>query len=97
VKIDKAFRDAVRANYEAITGSQTFCLLWNENMVDEVIPILQMGLAVYLDKPIVVLAPKGVGIPANVRAMAVAIEEFDPDDQASLHAAMDRLARSGKM
>lgn len=97
MKIDKALRDAVRRNYEGLSGSRTFCLLWNPKMVDEVIPIVQMGLAVFLDKPIVVLMPKGSTLSANVRAMATAIEEFDPGDDASLNAALERLVQSGKM
>lgn len=97
MKVDKALRDAVRRNYEGLSGSTTFCLLFNERMLEEVIPVIQMGLAVYLDKPIVILAPKGALIPANLRAMATAIEEFDPKDEASLHAATERLVRSGKM
>ncbi len=98
MKIDKQLRDAVRRNYEGLSDSKTFCLLWNEKMLDEVIPILQMGLAVYLDKPIVVLFPKGQGaLPANIRAMATAIEEYDPAGPASLNAAVARLVLNGKM
>jgi len=97
VKIDRALREATRRNYEGLSGARTFCLLWNDKMVDEVIPIIQMGLAVYLDKPIVILAPSGSVIPANLRAMATAIEAFDPADPGSLDAATERLVRSGKM
>lgn len=97
MKIDKALRDATRRNFAALSGSRTFCLLWNEKMLDEVLPILQMGLAVYLDKPIVILTPIGSLIPGNLRAMATAIEEFDPDDPESLNAATKRLVRAGKM
>jgi hypothetical protein len=97
MKIDQALRDATRRNFDGLSGSKTFCLLWNENMVDEVIPILQMGLAVYLDKPIVILMPKGSLMPANLRAMATAIEEFDPNDPKSIEAATARLVRNGKM
>jgi hypothetical protein len=97
MKIDKALRDAVRRNFEGLSNSKTFCLLFNEKMLDEVLPIVQMGLAVYLDKPIVILAPKGVVIPGNLRAMATAIEEFDPNDRGSLEAATERLVRNGKM
>lgn len=97
VKVSKELREATRRNFEGISGSRTFCVLWNEGMVDEVIPLLQMGLAVYLDKPIVVLMPKGSVLSGNVRAMATAVEEYDPDNKASLNAAIERLARSGKM
>lgn len=97
MKIDKALRDATRRNFEGLSGSKTFCLLFNEHMIEEVLPVLQMGLAVYLDKPIVILAPKGSVIPANLRAMATAIEEFDPQDPESLEAATMRLVQNGKM
>lgn len=97
MKVDKALRDMVRRNYEGLSGSATFCLLFNEKMLDEVLPVIQMGLAVYLDKPIVILAPKGALIPGNLRAMATAIEEFDPKDETSLNAATERLFRNGKM
>lgn len=98
MKINKALRDATRRNFEGLSGSRTFCLLlWNEHMVEEVIPILQMGLAVYLDEPIIILLPKGQALSANVRAMATAIEEYDPDNEASLDAAVERLVRRGKM
>jgi hypothetical protein len=96
-KIDKALRDATRRNFERLSESRTFCLLFNERMVEEVLPLIQMGLAVYLDKPIVILAPAGSAIPGNLRAMATAIEEFDPADPRSLDAATQRLVRNGKM
>jgi len=66
-------------------------------MIEEVLPVLQMGLAVYLDKPIVILAPRGTLIPGNLRAMATAIEEFDPADPDTLLAATERLAKRGAM
>lgn len=72
-------------------------MLFNEQMVDDVIPIIQMGLAVYLDKPIIILAPKGALIPGNLRAMATAVEEFDPADETTMNAAVERLMRNGKM
>jgi hypothetical protein len=95
--INQKLCDAVRRNYEAVSGSTTFCCLFNDRMVDEVIPMIQMGLAVYLDKPIVLLVPKGRTVPGNLRAMATAIEEFDPADERTLNAAVERLVRNGKM
>ncbi len=97
MKINKALRDLTRRNYEALSGSTTFCVLFNEQMITEVLPLIQMGLAVYLDKPIVLLAPKGSVIPANLRAMATAIEEFDPENRDSFDAAVERLVQTGKM
>jgi hypothetical protein len=58
--------------------------------------ILQLGSAVLLDKPILVIAPRGARIPDNARRVAHAVEFYEPDDQASLHAATLRaLAAAG--
>lgn len=98
MKVDKTVRDAVQRNYELLSGTKTFCVLFNEKMLTEVIPVIQMGLAVYLDKPIVLLVPKGVTIPTNLRAMATAVEEFDPaDPEGTLNQAVERLVRNGQM
>jgi len=97
MRVTQELREAVRRNYEGLSGSRTFCLIFNEKMLEEVIPVIQMGLAVYLDKPIVILTPKGVMLPGNLRAMATAVEEFDPDDKNSIEAAVERLARNGKI
>jgi hypothetical protein len=99
MKITKQLREATRRNFEGLSDSKTFCLIFNDKMIEEVLPIIQMGLAVYLDKPIVILAPRGALIPGNLRAMATAIEEFDHDDASgqSINAAVERLVRNGKM
>jgi len=99
MKVTKALRDVTRRNFEGLRDSKTFCLIFNEKIIDEVLPLIQMGLAVYLDKPIVILAPKGTLIPGNLRAMATAIEEFDHDDDTgqSINAAVERLVQNGKM
>jgi hypothetical protein len=57
--VPNALREATKWNHDAVRDSGQFLLLWNPTMVDEVIPILQMGLAVYLDKPIIIVAPEG--------------------------------------
>lgn len=97
MKVSKALREATRRNFEGLNDSATFCLLFNDKMVEDVIPLIQMGLAVYLDKPIVILAPRGSLIPGNLRAMATAIEEFDPANPDTLLAAAERLRTNGKM
>lgn len=92
-KSDRALLAATKRNAALITDSKVFCVLFNPKMIEEVMPVLQMGLAVYMDKPIVVLAPRGATISMNLRRLAVAIEEYDPDDMASLKAATERALR----
>lgn len=71
--------------------SAVFLSLWSESVLDnpgrEWQMILQFGYAVLLDKPIVVIAPRGARISANVRRVAHAVEFYEPDDQESMRAA----------
>lgn len=92
-EVDEKLREAAKRNFEMINSSETFCVLFNEKMLEEVIPVLQMGLAIYLDKPIVIVAARGAEIPMNVRRVAVAIEEYEHDDQGSFEAAVRRVAQ----
>jgi hypothetical protein len=96
MKIDERLREAARKTYQELGKSDVFILVFNEKMVDEVIPLIQMGLAVYMDKPIEILVPKGARIPGNLRTMAVAIEEYDPDDESTLAGAIERLSKKTK-
>lgn len=90
--IDEHLRQAAKRNAEMIGGSAVFLALFNESMVEEVIPLIQMGLAVYLDKPIVLLVPNGVRIPRNLRRMARRIEYFERSvDPTSIQEATERL------
>lgn len=92
-RIDQKMKDAAERNFRAISDSTVFCVLWNEKMVDEVIPLLQMGLAVYLDKPMYFLVPRGQQVPMNVRRLAIGFEEFEYGNEASLGEAMRKLLR----
>ena len=90
MKITKELRDATRRNFEALSDSKTFVCLFNEKMVDEVLPLLQMGLAVYLDKPIVpIVGPTSYTRPRNDTAglsrnlaQTVPQESDGPEDDA---------------
>jgi hypothetical protein len=89
--IDEKLRAAAQRNFEQISKSDTFCVLFNEKMVEDVIPLIQMGLAMYLDKPILLLVPRGATVPINLSRIAGGIEEFDPESPESLEVASRRL------
>lgn len=77
-----------------------FLQLWSDKMRDdpgsEPMPIVQLGYAMILDKPIVIVAPIGARVPENIIRAARAVEYYHPDDPASLHAATLRaLAAAG--
>lgn len=90
---DEKLREAVRENLDKISGSDMFLVLFNESMADEVIPLIQMGVAVYLDKPIYLLVPEScvLKIPQNLRAMAQRIEVYPDGDIDGIQAATTKL------
>ena len=77
--------------------SSVFMSLWNDAMLDpskEPVPIFQLGYAMILDKPIVIVAPHGSRIPENVKRAARAVEYFDHGNMESLHAATLRAFKA---
>jgi hypothetical protein len=92
-EIDQRLKDAAKRSFEGIQEAATFLALFSDDMREDPICLMQMGLAVYLNKPIVLLVPEGVEVPENLLMMARKIEYFrrDPEDMTSLEAATNRL------
>jgi hypothetical protein len=77
--------------------SAVFMNLWSDAMLDpgkEPVPIFQLGYAMILDKPIIIVAPHGSRIPENVKRAARAVEYFDHGNTDSLHAATLRAFKA---
>jgi hypothetical protein len=90
---DAKLKDVARRNFAAIKDSKIFLTLFNEAMYQDPICLMQMGLAVYLNKPVLLLVPEGAELPENLLMLAKKIEYFkrDPKDMASFNAAAQRL------
>ena len=104
MKIEKQWKQAAKEMAEKISGVKVFLCIWHESMVKEVAPLIQMGLAVFLDKPIYLVMPECrlKTLPENVRRLARGIETFDdtlPEDvaRASMEAAVTRLMQQAGM
>lgn len=95
-EIPDELRRATKENADKIADSNVFLTIFNKSMIEEVIPLIQMGLAVYLNKPILVIVPESQfdAIPHNLLAMARGIEKFPDGDMDALYAAMNRLLES---
>jgi hypothetical protein len=78
--------------------SAVFLNLWSDSMATEPssdpVPVMQLGYAMLLDKPIVILAPHGSRIPENVRRCARVIAFYDHDNMDSMHAATIRALKA---
>ncbi len=57
-------------NREGMEGSQVFLQLWEPEIREDPIAVLQTGLAVLLDKPFVFVVPPGHVLPENLRRLA---------------------------
>jgi|SRR5215471_2421696 len=89
----RRLRDAAKRNAEAITGSEVFVCMFNKKMMEDPIPLMQMGMAVYLDKPIYILVDEGrvLDIPENLRRMSRGLRMYKHGDTESLHKATKEL------
>lgn len=91
-KEDEALRQVAKENFEKISDSAVFMALFNEDMHKDPICLMQMGLAVYLNKPIALLVPEGSMLSGNLQRLAQRVEFYKPGDKESLFAATTRLA-----
>jgi hypothetical protein len=93
MEIPDELRKAAKLNFEKIEQSAMFLCMFNRSMLDEVLPILQMGAAVFFDKPILIVVPESqvLQIPKNLRAMATGIEVYKDKDLKGLETAVHKL------
>jgi hypothetical protein len=74
------------------TQSQVFLLLWDDAIVAapdrQALPVLQIGYALVLDQPIVIVAKVGAQIPDRLRSLAVAVEHYESGTLSSMKAAI---------
>lgn len=96
-KVDEELKKVAQECADKIAQSAAFLVIFNQSMVDDVVPLIQMGLAVYMDKPIYLVVPEGIDIPPNLRRLALKIEyfkrELSPAGKRSLEEATSRLLK----
>jgi hypothetical protein len=94
----RKLKDWTRKVTRGQRDSAVFLDLWSDVMADdpssEPVPVMQLGYAMLLDKPIVIVAPHGSRIPENVKRAARAVEFYDRTDTSSLHAATIRAMKA---
>lgn len=94
----RKLRDFARRATKGQRGSSAFLQIWDERIRED--PgsapevLIQLGYAMILDQPIVVVAPDGSYVPDNIRRAAHAVEFFDPDDMDSMKSATLRALKA---
>lgn len=84
-------KDAARRNAAMIDQSVVCLSLFTPGCRHDPIVLMQLGLAVVLDKPMLLLVAKGMTVPENIRRLAYFLEEVDFDDAEARNAATLRL------
>jgi hypothetical protein len=79
--------DAVYRNAEGIQKSAVFMQLFTGNYERDPMALIQMALAILMDKPFLIIAPEGTPINDKLRRVADDIAFFVPGDEEGLKAA----------
>lgn len=74
-----------------IKQSSVFMSLFTGNFEKDPQCALELGIAILLDKPILLLAPKGTKIPRALERAATGISFYNPDDPKDTEEAAKRL------
>lgn len=82
-------KKVIEASSKKISERELFCSILSPNYIENPQCALELGLAILMDKPIVILAQENQNIPTILKKVAFAIETYKgPDD---MQQAMDRL------
>jgi hypothetical protein len=96
---DPAFKESVRRNIEGLSGSSVFTAIFSKNYEKDIQAIMQFGLAVLMNKPILLIAPREMEsqICDNVKRLAQGIEFVDDwNNGLQITAAAKRLMDKAK-
>ena len=81
---DEYMRAAVSRTFDKVENSAGFLAMFTEAYKRDPSALMQLGMAVVLDKPLLLLVAAGVEIPENVRRLARAIETYSNLDDIGL-------------
>lgn len=93
----KWVKDSIERNLNGMNQCRTMVSIWSGDCARDPLMVLQMGLAVMLDKPIAILCVKNTPIPENIRKLAFAIEFVDKveDSKDAILRIMDKVKELG--
>lgn len=98
-KIDEWLRKSYDKNSTGIKASQVFASIFSESAKDSPEFALQIGLAVLMEKPIVIIAERSTRVPAGLLKIATAVERVsfgESSDMARVAATIKNLAKKNK-
>lgn len=76
----------------ALEKSRVFLGLGTEEYYKDPLTMLQLGMAVAMDKPVFMLVPEGTKVPDNIRRLARGIEYYTKDNLQEKTTAIIKMA-----
>lgn len=89
-------QEAVKRSAKPIQQSNMFVSLATKNYIESPLCALQLGLAILMDKPIVIIADKNEKMPEALVKIAKVIERVDFDDKADMDRALTSVNNFAK-
>lgn len=87
----KRLEDAARSSGEKIANSGVFMSLFSEDMYRDPMCLMQLSIAILMDKPICVIANQNDVIPKNLMRVAQVVEFYEKGNTDSLQDATRRV------
>jgi hypothetical protein len=91
VQFRESYKQASKQSYNLMKDSHMYLGMVTPEFFKDPVCMIQLGLAVLLDKPLYLLVRKNVPIPQHLRNIASAIEIVEDDSQEAYEQASRRL------
>lgn len=83
--------EIVKKSAEKIDQSTVFLSLFTDSYAKDPLVLMQLALALLLDKPLFFLVPHGVRLPPRLEQIADLVERYDPEDVKSAQEAVKAI------
>lgn len=80
--------DVIENSGSKIKASDVFTTMFTKNYLENPQCLLELGIAIVLDKPIVIIAVDGIKVPENLKKIAVMVETVDGKSKHDMKRAM---------
>lgn len=92
-QFEESLKKQIKRSGDGLKQSNVFLSIFTDNYEKDPKCVLELGLAIILNKPIYLLAPEGTKINDNMRKLACHIEFYKENDPMAVKIAADNLAK----
>lgn len=93
-EFEEELKKVAASSYDKMQHSRIFVTLFTKNMITDPVPVLQLGMAIMMNKPIAVLALDGVEVPEALSSRAFAVKRVSGNDREGMYSAMQEILKA---